>query len=173
VRLPRLSGEQVTLVPVSHSVAVAILAGDASTVLSGLGLAAGTGWPHEETPDAVRALAEHGRPGDESEWLITVGGEVVGECGWRGGPNPDGDAEIGYGIATPHRGRGLGHEAVGLLTTWADRQTGVRRLVARVLPGNEPSRRVLHRLGFTPDGDEPPYLRYARTTPTDDGGRGP
>ena len=152
--LPVLRGERVALVPVEHAVAVA--------VLTGVGLAealaplrAGAGWPHDDTADALRPLAEHGGPGDDGGWLVVLGaadpgaGEVVGDCGWRGGPGPDGDVEIGYGLAAPARGAGLGTEAVGLLCGWAASQPGVRRLVAEVLPGNEPSWRLLRRLGFT------------------------
>jgi ribosomal-protein-alanine N-acetyltransferase len=167
VSLPRLSGEQVTLIPVPHAVAVAVLGGDASAALTALGLTAGWGWPHADTADALRALAEHGSPGDESEWLVVVAGEVIGECGWRGGPDAEGDAELGYGLAQPYRGRGLGAEAVGVLVAWAAAQPGVRRLLARVLPGNEPSWRLLQRLGFRQDANEPPYQGYALDVPTD------
>jgi ribosomal-protein-alanine N-acetyltransferase len=165
VRLPRLSGEHVTLVPVPQPLAAAVLAGDSTGALAGMGLSPGAGWPHEDTLDAMRALGEHGRPGDESEWLVTLGDMAIGECGWRGGPGPDGSAEIGYGLAAPYRGRGLGAEATGLLSTWAEQQPHVRRLVARVRPGNEPSWRLLVRLGFEPDGEEPPYIRFVRPAP--------
>jgi ribosomal-protein-alanine N-acetyltransferase len=161
VSLPRLSGEHVTLVPVPHAVAVAVLAGDPTAALAAIGLTPGRDWPHDDTADALRALAEHGSPGDESEWLVVVDGEVVGECGWRGGPDAQGDAELGYGLARPYRGRRLGGEAVGVLVAWAAQQPGVRRLIARVLPGNEASWRLLLRLGFTQEALEPPYQRYA------------
>jgi ribosomal-protein-alanine N-acetyltransferase len=163
VSLPRLSGEHVTLVPVPHPVAVAVLTGDPTSALVAMGLSPGRGWPHDDTADALRALAEHGTPADESEWLVVIDGAVVGECGWRGGPDAQGDAELGYGLAQPYRGRGLGGEAVGVLVAWAQQQPGVRRLIARVLPGNEASWRMLLRLGFTQDGLEPPYQRYALT----------
>jgi RimJ/RimL family protein N-acetyltransferase len=162
VTLPRLAGERVTLVPIPHVLAVAVLAGDATKALADLGLTAAVGWPHEDTADGMRPLAEHGQPGEVSEWLVVIDAQVVGEVGWRGGPGPDGDAELGYGLAASARGRGLGTEAVGVLSAWAERQPGVRRLVARVLPGNEPSWRLLVRLGFREEGAEPPYRRYVR-----------
>jgi RimJ/RimL family protein N-acetyltransferase len=165
VSLPRLSGERVTLVPTPHAVAAAVLHGDPAAGLADLRLIAAHGWPHDDTVDGMRGLADHGAPGDESGWLITVDGEVVGDLGWFGGPDPHGDAEIGYGLAPGARGRGIGTEAVGLLCAWCERQPGVRRVIARVLPGNEQSWRVLTRLGFVQDGDEPPYHRYVRDAP--------
>lgn len=161
--LPRLRGDRVALVPVSHPVAVAALAGtDLAAPLRALGLRAAAGWPHADTADALRPLAEHGAAGDDGGWLVTVAGEVVGDCGWRGGPDVTGDVEIGYGLAAPHRGHGLGTQAVGLLAAWAQWQPGVRQVVARVQVGNVSSRRLLHRLGFAEQPVDNAWVRCVR-----------
>ena len=159
--LPRLTGPRVALVPVPRAVAVGVLDGDAGPALAELGLVAGRGWPHADTADALRPLAEDPTAVDGG-WLVVVDGEVVGDCGWRGGPGPTGDVVLGYGLAAPVRGRGLGTEAVAVLCAWADVQPGVRRLVAEVRTGNEPSRRLLSRLGFTEVEDLPPWVRCVR-----------
>jgi RimJ/RimL family protein N-acetyltransferase len=162
VTLPRLSGPRVALVPASRELACAVVRGlDPAPALLPLGLRAGAGWPHRDTPDALRPLAEHG--GHDGGWLIASAGAVLGECGWRGGPDHYGDVLLGYGLAPPARGQGLGTEAVALLCTWAERQPGVHRLVAEVLAGNEPSVRLLRRLGFDEEGGDPPFTRWART----------
>ena len=159
--LPVLHGPRVSLVPVMHGVAAAVVAGtDPSVALAPL--VAGEGWPHEDTADALRPLAEHGRPGDDGGWLVVVDSAVVGDCGWKGGPGPDGEVEVGYGLAAAYRGQGLGTEAVGLLCAWAEEQPGVRRVVAEVLPGNEPSLRLLQRLGFADDGHSGAHRRMTR-----------
>lgn len=162
--LPRLSGPRVALVPVPHQVAVAVLSGERlDDALAGLGLQAGAGWPHADTDDGLRPLAEHGRPGEDGGWLLVVDGEVIGECGWSGGPDAAGEVELHYGVAGPHRGQGLGTEAAAVLATWAQAQPGVRQLVAEVLVGNVASRRLLRRLGFTETpGDR--FLRCVRPT---------
>jgi [ribosomal protein S5]-alanine N-acetyltransferase len=161
VTLPVLHGPRVSLVPVAHPVAVAVVHG-AGLAAALAPLAAGEGWPHEDTADALRPLAEHGAPGDDGGWLVVVDGAVVGDCGWKGGPGPDGEVEVGYGVASAYRGQGLGTEAVGLLCAWAEQQPGVRRLLAQVLPGNEPSVRLLRRLGFVDDGASGPWRRMVR-----------
>jgi ribosomal-protein-alanine N-acetyltransferase len=164
VTLPRLHGPELTLVPAPHDVAVAVVAGqDTAAPLGRLGLRAGRGWPHAGTADALRPLAEHGAPGDDGGWLICRGEEVVGDCGWRGGPDPDGDVTLGYALAPPVRRQGLGTEAVAVLAAWAERQAGVRRLVADVQVGNEASRRLLSRLGFQEQPASPPWVRCVRT----------
>lgn len=161
--LPRLSGPRVALVPVPHALAVAAVQGDdLIEALRPLGLDAGPGWPHAGTADALRALAEHGRDGDDGGWLIAVDGAVVGDCGWRGGADAGGDVLLGYGLARSARGQGLGTEAVAVLCAWAQAQPGVRRLVAEVHVDNEPSRRLLRRLGFAEEPDDPPWVRCVR-----------
>lgn len=161
--LPRLVGPQVALVPVPHAVAVAVCSdAPVDAALEPRGLRAAAGWPHADTADALRPLAEHGNDGDDGGWLVVVDGAVVGDCGWRGGPDAAGDVELGYGLAVPSRGQGLGLEAVALLVAWVEQQPGVRRVVARVLAGNEASRRLLRRLGFVEAPDDPPWVLLVR-----------
>ena len=95
-------------------------------------------------------------------WLVVDGSRVVGEVGLTGGVDERGDQEVGYGLAAPSRGQGLGTEAVALLCAWAEQQPGVRRVVAEVLVGNEPSQRLLARLSFTRTAGVPPYERWVR-----------
>ncbi|MCU1591599.1 MAG: family N-acetyltransferase [Frankiales bacterium] len=163
----RLVGERVTLIPVPHHLSVAVVGGRGlAGAVADLGLTAAVGWPHADTADALRPLAEHGGPeAAHGTFLITVDGELVGECGWLGGPDENGDAEIGYGLAASARQRGLGTEAVAMLAAWVEQQPGVRRVTADSLVGNEPSRRVLERLGFRPVSEAPPYVSYARDAP--------
>ncbi len=163
VTLPRLHGPRLVLVPVDRPVAEAVVAGDTARLSARLAeqdLHRGPGWPHPDTVDALRPLAEHDGAGT---WLVVDGDAVVGDCGWLGGPDATGDAEIGYGLAAPSRRQGLGTEAVALLAAWAEQQAGVHRVVAEVLQGNEASRRLLHRLGFEEEDTLPPYVRYVRS----------
>lgn len=87
-------------------------------------------------------------------------GLAVGDAGFHGPPSVDGEVEVGYALVPEARGAGLATEAVELLATWARRQPGVERVVARVDPGNAPSHRVLERLGFQQDGKRGGLTRY-------------
>lgn len=169
---PRLTGPRVALVPAPRDVASALVAGvRTDCALAAARLAAAPDWPHEDTAYALRPLAEHG---EEGTWLVVLpraedAAQVVGECGWR--PGPDGEVELGYGLAVSARRQGLGTEAVGLLAAWAERQPGVRLLSAEVRPGNQASQRLLARLAFVPDrspGEAAPrdgHLRLVRPVP--------
>lgn len=126
----------------------AIAAGDLT------GVDAAPGWPHADTLDGLRIEAEHATCDEETGFLVvlTQTGQVVGDAGWKGGPDGSGTAEIGYGLSPQFRGRGLGTELVAELAAWASAQPGVRRLRAEVLAGNEPSLRALRRNGFVEVG---------------------
>lgn len=163
----KLIGPRVTLIPVPHAVAAAVAAhADAGPALRAAGLTAGPGWPHPDSPDALRPHADHGSGEAVGTFLITTDdphpGAVIGECGWLGPPDAVGDTEIGYGLAHPARGVGLATEAVVALISWVEQQPRVQRVTAQALIGNEASRRLLLRLGFCADGGKPPYVRYVR-----------
>ena len=87
-------------------------------------------------------------------------GLAVGDAGFHGPPSDDGEVEIGYALVPAARGSGLASEAISLLVGWARSQPGVSRVIARVDPGNEPSRRVLERLGFERDGERGGLERF-------------
>ena len=142
------------LVPVPFEVAVAVTSGRP------VQLPHAPDWPHADTADALRPVAEHGQgPGT---FLVVEDGAVVGECGRLRGPDDQGDAEIGYGLAPSARGRGLGTAVVSALAAWLEQQPGVRRVTAEVLVGNQPSRRLLERLGFVATDQAGPYVGYRR-----------
>ena len=90
-------------------------------------------------------------------------GMAVGDAGFHGPPGEDGEVEIGYALVPAARGNGLAAEATGLLVEWARSQPGVHSVAARVDPSNVPSRRLLERLGFEPDGERGGLDRFVLT----------
>jgi RimJ/RimL family protein N-acetyltransferase len=147
---------RLVLDPIPLAVARAILAGELSAVDPA------PGWPHEETLDGLRRDVARG---DErgTGWFVRLhDGPVIGDCGWSGGPGPDGTAEVTYAVAAPFRRRGYATEAVGAFAAWTLTRPGCARLVARVLADNLGSRRLLERLGFGLDGVAAGWLCYQR-----------
>ena len=146
-----IEGSGLVLVPVAADRVDPVLAGEIAPYV------AGPGWPHDDTPAALSFRAVQGMT-----WLITVDGIVVGDVGTKGPPDVDGQVEIGYGLAAPSRGRGLGTRAVGVLVDWLLARSDVRVVMAHVNPANVPSARLLLRLGFRhvgKAGDEDVYAR--------------
>ena len=144
---PELRTDRLVLVPQTIDQARALLAGEDP------GLELAPGYPHADTLDGLGIWVEHGGP-DDGGWFVTLadGGRVIGDCGTHGTADEQGRLEIGYGLAAPSRGRGLGTEAVRAMAEWLAAQPGVRVLTADVEVGNVASRRLLERLGFALTG---------------------
>jgi ribosomal-protein-alanine N-acetyltransferase len=144
--------KRLVLEPLSQGAARAVVDGRPD------GLRRGDGWPHADTLDALRMVAEHG----SEAWLILEDGVVVGDAGTHGPPDEQGDVEIGYGLAAPVRGRGLASEFVTALARHLLARPEVKRVVARaVLADNTPSRRALERAGFSVEREADGLVWYA------------
>ena len=139
-----ITGDGVLLVPVAADRVEAVLAGELG------GRAAGRGWPHADSAPGLSFAAAGGW-----SWLVVDADDaVVGEIGTKRAPDAGGRVEIGYGLAGPSRGRGLGTRAVAALVDWLMQHPDVSVVQARVDPANEPSARLLRRLGFVRVGNE-------------------
>ena len=119
---------------------------------------------------------------EHQEWsvramVLTEKRLLVGHLGFHGPPGVNAlsraDAvEIGYQVFPPHRSQGYGREAVEALISWAHEERGIDSFVASVSPGNEPSLRIVRRLGFLHvgehwddvDGLEHEFLLFRRTS---------
>ena len=86
--------------------------------------------------------------GSPHSYLIACGNEIVGLCGYKHPPRPDGSVEIGFGIAVARRNRGYATAAVALLLARARRDPCVATVVAETRTYNLASQSVLRRNGF-------------------------
>jgi RimJ/RimL family protein N-acetyltransferase len=156
-----LSSARVRLEPIGPRQARAMLAGTPEPDLA---------WADGFPLPSVRGALERIVAADDSGYSLApffayvvvrlADGLAVGDVGFHGPPDDEGEVEIGYALVPTARGAGLALEATGLLVDWARGQPGVRTVSARVNPGNEPSRRLLARLGFVPDGERGGLERF-------------
>jgi RimJ/RimL family protein N-acetyltransferase len=115
------------------------------------------GWPHADTVAAFNFL----HSGGTQFLIIDDNGRVAGECGTKSPPDVEGRVEIGYGLAASSRGQRLGSRAVSELLDWLRRHPQITTVEAEIHVSNEPSRRLVERLGFTLSGSpERGYVRY-------------
>ncbi len=61
-------------------------------------------------------------------------------------------AKIGIWIAEDYHSKGYGTEAVELITDYGFNELGLHRIYARAYEGNEASKRIWEKLGFTHEG---------------------
>lgn len=110
----------------------------------------------QETRDFLVAVAAERALVPRPRWLlgITVPPErsVVGTC-WLLCHWPDWlGAEVGYQLGRPHWGRGYATEALRAVVAWGFGTLGLRRIWARVNPGNTASCRVVEKAGLRREG---------------------
>lgn len=90
---------------------------------------------------------------------------MVGACGYRGAPSPEGTVEIGYAILREFRRRGYAKEAAQGLIATAFTYPMVTRIIAETLPELAPSLGVLRTAGFrfVGEGSEAGVIRFELT----------
>ncbi len=95
-------------------------------------------------------------------WLVVEAREetVIGDAGFKGGPDAEGTVEIGYSILPAFRQRGYATEAADALIRWAFAHPRVRRVVAECLDDNTPSILILRSLGMQPRDRTGDLLRW-------------
>ena len=127
-------------------------------------------------PDEVRAWVDAMSPSDKAQisadWLArlraatspdpwTCGfamvhrgtNAVIGSCGYKSPPGPDGVVEIAYGVDPGHQGLGYATEAARALTAYAFASGQVRVVIAHTMPEPNASTRVLTKCGFERIGE--------------------
>lgn len=101
--------------------------------------------------DAWLKLASETEP--ESNFAIDVEGVVVGGIGFEILDDFDRcSAEIGYWLGESYWGRGLAAAALRAVTEYAFEQHNLTRIFAIPFAGNERSRKVLEKTGYTFEG---------------------
>lgn len=110
--------------------------------------------PLEDSRRLVAGAAKMAGPTDGEWWMGTVveraSGAEIGDVAVRLG-SAGRAATIGYTLHPDHWGRGFATEAVGVLVDDLI-AGGVRRFSATIHPDNQPSMRVVERLGFSYEG---------------------
>lgn len=160
-----LSTPRLTLQPVSLELANELWSGGARGIAEP---AWAKGYPTPGTMDSALMLivsAEAGVPPEPYgmyQIIENETGQVVGDIGFHGPPNEDGDAEVGYGIVTSRRNRGYAKEALDALVEWAREDGRAKALVARTEGFNEASWGVLEGCGFVLVSSEGTHARYAK-----------
>ena len=125
-------------------------------VIAGRSVTPGMVGPEPERDSLIERLARSGHWNDNRlDLAIEVSGELVGEMDARRGRGtyPPGVVEIGIGLYhAPMRGRGVGTEAVALLTHHLLDIEGAERVQASTANSNLAMRGCLEKAGFVYEG---------------------
>ena len=74
--------------------------------------------------------------------------KLIGSCGYKGSPTPEGNVEIGYEVISEYRQKGLGTEIAKGLVSNAFKFDHVKMIIAHTLPFENASTNILICLGF-------------------------
>lgn len=93
-----------------------------------------------------------------STWIVLAvektSSTLIGSGGFVGLPDERGEVELGFGLVPAFRGGGYASEIAREMLRRALKDPTVERIVGHCAPDNLPSRRLLERLGFLPDGTD-------------------
>ena len=151
--------ERLELRSLSPAVLTAALTGRLDEAGRLLGCSLPSGWAEETAPLLRMRLEQLQAQPAALPWLLRAillrgaAPEMAGHFNFHG-PPIDGAAEVGYTIRPAHRRRGYAAEAVAAMLAWAQEEHEVRRFLASVSPANEPSLRLVRRLGFAQIGEQ-------------------
>jgi len=101
----------------------------------------------------VRAMRREARQGQAAPWVVTYGGEFVGQL--TVGSITWGSArsgQVGYWIDEAYAGRGIIPTVLAMAVDHCFGVIGLHRLEASIRPENHASRRVVEKLGFREEG---------------------
>lgn len=94
--------------------------------------------------------------GDFFDWAVTVkaDGKMIGTCGYAKIDTVNNSGEIGYVLNPSYHHLGYGVEAASEVIRFGFEVLGLHRIEARFMEGNDPSRRLMERLGMSFEGFE-------------------
>ena len=112
-----------------------------------------------DTRASIRSLQNNARAGFGLPFVIEVDGVLAGQLNVSSITYGSlGSATIGYWVSEKFAGRGATPTAVALATDYCFFSTGLHRMEICIRPENEPSLRVVEKLGFRYEGLRRRYI---------------
>jgi RimJ/RimL family protein N-acetyltransferase len=114
-------------------------------------------YPVERARGLVAWLLDH-HPDDPGEWFQLAISEraaperLVGDCGFRARVDEPAIVDVGFTLHPAFQGRGYATEAIGELLRYLFEDRGKHKVCADCDTRNDPSWRLMERLGFTREG---------------------
>jgi len=178
LQLRHVTGQEVVLIPITAALAHTV--GDEAAFESSCGATLGVASAAvRDVVDATRAFHVRISPPPEYGGYLAADArtrQVIGGCGYKGGPDAAGEVEIAYGTFAPFEGRGYAKAMARALVEHAV-ALGAPRLIAHTLPEVNASGSILRGLGFRQvgtviaDPEDGPVWRWELPTDVADGYR--
>ena len=146
--------ERLRLLLYTQQICNEVLSGSTTSLLA-LGIHPADGWPDWDTMDTLPRILSNLQkvpsPTGFESWMIIHkdSSTLIGDIGFKGLPNKQGEIDLGYGIISQQTGKGYAKEAATGLIKWALQQPGVTAITASCASGNHASQRILTYLNLS------------------------
>ena len=154
--IDKLITERLIVIPFTLDICRNILNNDYSD-LAALNFKKGRSWPDADVlntlPRIINNLNKVECPTGFESWMIIKKDtlEVIGDVGFKGFNNEEGNIDLGYGIIKEERRKGYAVEAVSEIIQWAFTTTIVKNITANCLIENIDSIHLLNKFNFIQD----------------------
>ena len=148
-----ISTDRLFIIPMSYAIVHSVLKGE-NKELDKLGIKTNGKWPLADTIDILNFIKDDMEKSDEPSgfdvWMVVKKGDmtVIGDAGFRGKPDENGEIEIGFGLIKEEQRKGYGYELASGLLSWAFSQKGVKTIKADCLKDNNASINLLQKCGM-------------------------
>lgn len=145
--------DRLIIIPITYSIACSILKGD-NKVFERLGINFNGKWPVKDTLDILNFMKDTLSLNDDANgfgvWMVVKKEDmiVIGDAGFKGEPDENGEVEIGFGIIEEEQRKGYGYEAANALMNWASQNGNVIVIKADCLIDNTSSISLLRKCGM-------------------------
>lgn len=162
----RIKTDRLLLLPFTYAITVPLLRGDHSE-LAKAGIQAAEGWPDQDMIETLPKILRNlelagGEPSGFESWLVLENDslQIIGDVGFKGKPNAQGEVDIGYAVIESKRRSGIASEAAMGLVEWAFGDPAVQAITAKCLIDNAASARTLVRMGFREIARDSEYISW-------------
>lgn len=151
--LKNIETDRLILIPVTLEITRSLLQGTTKGIEK-FGIVTDGTWPTKDTMDIVpvinKSLEKDKTPSGYEFWMIAKkdNKQIIGDIGFHGKPDENGEVEVGYGLVEQERGKGFGFEALKAIIDWVLSQSNVKVVRADCLISNIPSARILAKAGM-------------------------
>jgi [ribosomal protein S5]-alanine N-acetyltransferase len=145
--------DRLIIIPMTYSMVCSVLNGN-NKEYENLGVNLNGKWPLQDTFDILHFIKDKMKKNDEVNgfdiWMIVrkEGMTVIGDAGFKGEPNENGEIEIGFGLIGDEQQKGYGYEVVSSLIKWASQKNKVKVIKADCLIDNIGSSKLLKKCGM-------------------------
>ncbi|MFK7058712.1 GNAT family N-acetyltransferase [Flavobacterium oreochromis] len=153
LEIDKLITERLILIPFTIEICRNILNKDYKD-LEVLNLKRGKSWPDTDVldtlPRIINNLNKVEHPTGYESWMIIKKDtlEIIGDLGFKGFNNEEGNVDLGYGIIKEERRKGYAAEAVSEIIKWAFSNKIVKEITANCLAENISSINLLNKFKF-------------------------